>query len=87
MWYVYLLKSKKYKWFYVGITNDLQNRFKMHNLGKVESTEKLKPFVLIYYEALINKYDAAKREKFLKTGWGKNWIKKTLGNYFKELKS
>ena len=87
MWYVYILKSKKYKWFYVGITNDLQNRFKMHNSGKVESTKKLKPFILIYYEALLNKHDAAKREQFLKTGWGKNWIKRALENYLKELKS
>ena len=87
MWYVYILKSKKYKWFYVGITNDLQNRFKMHNSGKVESTKKLKPFILIYYEAHHNRYDAAKREKFLKTGLGKDWIKRTLANYLKELKS
>jgi len=83
MWYVYILKSKKYKWFYVGMTNDLQNRFNLHNKGKVESTKKLKPFILIYYETLINKYDAVKREKFLKTGWGKDWIKRTLENYLK----
>jgi len=81
MWYVYILKSKKYKWFYVGITNDLINRFKLHNSGKVESTKKLKPFILIYYEAHNDRHDAAKREKFLKSGWGKNWIKRTLENY------
>ena len=83
MWYVYILKSKKYKWFYVGITNNLKNRFEMHNNGKVFSTKQFKPFILIYYEALLNKYDAAKREKFLKTGWGKDWIKRTLENYLK----
>jgi len=87
MWYVYILKSKKYKWFYVGITNNLINRFKLHNSGKIESTKKLKPFILIYYEAHNNRYDAAKREKFLKSGWGKNWIKKTLKNYLEKLKS
>ena len=69
------------------MTNDLINRFKLHNSGKVESTKKLKPFILIYYEAYHNRYDAAKREKFLKTGWGKGWIKRTLENYLKELKS
>ena len=69
------------------MTNNLHNRFEMHNSGKVESTKKLKPFVLIYYEAHCNKFDAAKREKFLKTGWGKDWIKRTLENYFKELKN
>jgi len=60
--WVYILKSKKYKWFYVGITNNLINRFKLHNSGKIESTKKLKPFILIYYEAHNNRYDAAKRE-------------------------
>ena len=69
------------------MTNDLQHRFKMHNLGKVESTKKLKPFALVYYEAHLNRYDAVKREKFLKTGWGKDWIKRTLENYLKQLKS
>ncbi len=63
------------------MTNDLISRFKEHNSGKVESTKKLKPFILIYYEAHRNRNDAAKREKFLKTGWGKDWIKRTLENY------
>jgi len=87
MWYVYILRSKKCRWFYVGISNNLRNRFEMHNTGKVDSTKRLKPFALIYYEALLNKYDAAKREKFLKTGWGKDWIKRTLHHYLQELKS
>ena len=87
MWYVYILRSIQYKWFYVGLTNDLQKRYNLHNTGKVESTKKLRPFKLIYYEAHFNKYDAAKREQFLKTGWGKNWIKRTLKNYFSKRKS
>lgn len=54
----------------------------MHNSGKVFSTRLRTPFKPIYYEAHENKYDAAAREQFLKSGWGKNWIKKTLRNYF-----
>jgi predicted GIY-YIG superfamily endonuclease len=42
---------------------------------------------LLYYEAHRDKFDAAKREKFLKTGWGKNWIRRTLKNSLKKLKS
>lgn len=66
---------------YVGMTNDLKQRFALHNQGKIFSTQFRKPFKLIYYEAHQNKHDAAAREKFLKTGWGKNWINKTLQNY------
>jgi len=87
MWYVYILKSRKYHWFYIGLTNNLRDRYKLHNEGKVKSTRKFKPFKLIYYEAYLNRYDTAKREQFLKTGWGKNWIKRTLKNYLSELKS
>lgn len=68
------------------MTNDLKKRLQLHNGGKVLPTSLRRPFVHVYYEAHHNKYDAAAREKFLKTGWGKNWIKKTLKNYFESKK-
>lgn len=55
----------------------------MHNAGKIESTKTRKPFTLIYYEAYRNEKDAFQREKWLKTGWGRNQIKKSLSNYLK----
>jgi len=82
MWYVYILQSTKDHNLYVGMTNDLRRRFEFHNAGKVHSTRSRKPFILIYYEAHHSKYDAAAREKFLKSGWGKGWIKRTLTDYF-----
>jgi putative endonuclease len=82
MWYAYILQSKKDGCLYIGLTNDLRRRLGLHNNGKVHSTRLRKPFSVIYYEAHHNKYDAAKREQFLKTGWGKGWIKRTLANYF-----
>ena len=82
MWYVYILQSKSDNWLYVGITNDLKRRLKLHNQGKIYSTKLRRPFKVIYYEAHTNKYDAARREKFLKTGWGKNWIRRNLNYYF-----
>lgn len=58
----------------------------MHNLGKVFSTQSRRPFTLVYYEAHQNKDDALKREFFLKSGWGKNYIKRILSNYFQAQK-
>ncbi|PIP24489.1 MAG: excinuclease ABC subunit C [Candidatus Nealsonbacteria bacterium CG23_combo_of_CG06-09_8_20_14_all_37_18] len=87
MWYVYILRSNKDKQLYVGLTNDLKKRINEHNMGKVSSTYLRRPFKIIYYEVHTNRYDAAKRERFLKTGWGKNWIKRTLENYFQTFKS
>lgn len=66
MWYVYIIKSLKHRRIYIGLTNDLINRLKMHNDGKVLSTKFYLPWKLIYYEAYLIKDDAVKRERALK---------------------
>lgn len=81
MYYIYILQSKKDKQFYTGYTNDLKNRFKLHNAGKVESTRNRLPLELVYYEVCLNQQDATHREKYLKTAWGKRYIKTILKNY------
>ena len=70
-WYVYILESARDGERYVGLTNDLKRRILEHNQGKSLSTRQRTPFILVYSEAHRNKYDAAAREQFLKTGWGK----------------
>jgi len=82
MYYVYAIQSKKNKTVYVGYTNDLQKRFRLHNLGKIFSTKPYRPFRLMYYEAYRNKDDALERERFFKSGWGKNYLKRVLKHYF-----
>ena len=86
MQYVYILKSKHDKELYVGCTHDLKKRVILHNSKKVKSTAKRVPFSLIYYEAYLNNKDAFVREQFLKTGWGRRYIKKVLGHYFNSQK-
>jgi len=78
MWYVYLLKSIKDSSWYIGCTNDLKDRFKEHNTGKSKYTKDHAPFNLIYYEASLNKKDAFRREKYLKSGYGRRWLKNRL---------
>jgi putative endonuclease len=79
MYYVYLLKSTKNSATYIGYTNDLKKRLLLHNQGKVFSTTKQKPWILIYYEAFFDKSDATGREKALKQdGRSKTWLKKRL---------
>ena len=81
MFYIYILQSKKNKQFYVGYTDDLRNRLKLHNAGRVESTKDRLPMELVYYEACLNQQDATHREKYLKTAWGKRYIKARLKKY------
>jgi len=81
MYYVYLIQSRKDKQFYTGFTGDLQNRLREHNAGKVPSTKERGPFELIYYEACLNEQDALAREKYLKSGMGKRYLKNRLRRF------
>lgn len=85
MQYVYVLQSSKDKNFYTGCTNNLDKRFKEHNEGKVKSIRDRRPLKLIYYEVCINKGDAFAREKYLKSGMGKRYIKNKLKRYLVNL--
>ena len=78
MEYVYVLKSEKDSNLYVGLTGNLRKRFEEHNKGKVFSTKSRTPFTLIYYEACLDRRNAKRREKYLKTAWGKRYLKNRL---------
>lgn len=80
MYYTYILQSRKDNMLYVGFTPDLKNRYEQHSKGKVASTKYRIPFDLIYYEACRSKTDALHREKYLKSSWGKRYIKNRLKN-------
>jgi len=75
MYYVYILQSKKDSRFYTGYTHDLRKRFSERENGIAQSTKGRGPFILIYYEACIDKNDAKARELFLKSGMGKRYIR------------
>ncbi len=81
MFYVYILRSLKDNQFYVGYTKDLKKRYDEHAKGLVDSTKNRRPLKLVYYEACLNQQDATAREKYLKTAWGKRYIKNRLKNY------
>jgi len=81
VYYTYVLQSTKDMGLYTGSTKDLKLRFDQHNKGLVESTKGRKPLNLIYYEACLDKTDAVKREKYLKSYHGKMFLKKRLKSY------
>ncbi len=77
--YVYVLRSTTDDEFYVGLTRDLRARLLAHNTGKVPSTRHRHPLELIYWEGCLNESDAAQREKYQKSAWGKRYIKGRSG--------
>ncbi len=80
MYYVYVLKSLKDGDLYVGKTANLRGRIKQHNDGRVPSTCDRRPLKFIYYEAGNNSKDASHRELYLKTAWGKRYLKLRVKN-------
>ena len=78
MYFVYVLKSLTRKYLYVGLTKDLERRVQEHNSGKEKTTQPYRPFVLVYRESYSSRKEARQREKYLKSGSGKEWLKKIL---------
>ncbi len=81
MYYTYIIKSIKNGKIYTGSTNNLRKRFKEHNDKKSTWTKKSVPWELIYYEACLNEEDSRSREKYLKSGMGKRYIKNRLKRF------
>ena len=73
---VYILYSSKHNKIYCGVTSHLINRFRSHNvLSKKGWTKSFRPWVVIHVEFYKSKTEALKREKNLKSGQGRAWIR------------
>jgi len=82
MYNVYLLESVESGRWYIGYTpSPIKERLIKHNSGIVISTRPFMPWKLIYSESYLNRKDATGREKFLKSGTGRKYLKKQLSNY------
>lgn len=81
-YYVYVLKSLKLNWIYVGSTSNLKARFKSHNDKENLSTKNYAPYQLIFYEAYLSRKDALRRESYFKTTKGKTTLKTMLYDFF-----
>ena len=82
MWYIYLILSKKTGKWYIGSTKDLRKRILYHNSGKSKATKSGIPWEIIYCEISLNKNDARAREKYLKSGMGRRYLKNRLKFFF-----
>ncbi len=80
-YYVYVLFSEKDKKFYTSYTENLKLRLEQHQKGKVESTKDRRPLKLIYFEGCLNQQYAAHREKYLKSFYGKMYLRNRIKSY------
>jgi len=81
MFTVYILLSDKLSRTYVGHTNDLEERLRYHNSGKVTATKYLRPWKVIYTENMTYVKEAKDREQYWKSGAGRRNIKKILEGF------
>ena len=87
MYYTYVLlcidvatDSRK---LYTGYSTDLDVRVLSHRYKSTQTTKNFDKIELIYFEACLNKTDAIRRERQLKTGFGRGYLKRRLEMYFK----
>ena len=80
MYFVYILKSLKDSGYYIGQTENLDDRIKKHNNGQVKSTRSRIPFILIRKESFSTRSEARKRENYLKKLKGGNEFRKIIAS-------
>ena len=78
MCYIYVIRSLSLNTRYVGSTDNVFKRVEEHNLGKCRYTSGRRPWKLILQEKFNTRGEAMKREKFLKSGQGRNYLDKIL---------
>jgi len=71
MYYVYILQSQKDLGFYTGLAKNVSRRLQEHNGGHVKPTKGRIPLKLVYIEEFRTLAQARSREKFFKTGIGR----------------
>ena len=85
MYYVYVLQSLKDKRFYTGFTENLEERIRQHNNKEEPATKARVPFKLVYFEGCLLKKDAIARERQLKSGKGKKYLRIRIKHYLEDL--
>lgn len=80
-YYVYVLQSEKDNHFYVGMTNNISRRLREHNSGQNQSTKSRVPFRLILSEEYNERNEARDREKQLKSGFGREYVKQIVAGW------
>ncbi|HET6540294.1 MAG TPA: GIY-YIG nuclease family protein [Chryseolinea sp.] len=80
MFYVYCLKSLARNYIYVGLTDNLDRRISQHQNGENRTTAPYRPFLLFHTEQFLNRAQARTREKYLKSGVGKEFLKQLLNH-------
>jgi|WetSurMetagenome_2_1015567.scaffolds.fasta_scaffold1357032_2 putative endonuclease len=78
MYYTYILRSERFKRFYIGSTNNIEKRLSGHNAGNTQSTKPFRPWKLLYSEECSTLPEARKREQEIKAWKNPQYMLKAL---------
>jgi putative endonuclease len=78
MYFVYVLGNAATQKHYTGFTTDLVQRLGQHNSGVTKSTKNRGKWELIYWEEFASRSEAVCRERFLKSGQGREELRRIL---------
>jgi len=78
MYYVYVLRSQTAGRLYIGSSATPDERLASHNAGRVKSTRSARPWTRLLLESHPDRQTAEKRERYLKSGWGRRWLSRHL---------
>jgi len=81
---VYVLRSESDFGFYIGFSTDLKRRLSEHTRRTSFATKSRGPWKLIYYEGYLNQEDALGRERYLKSGSGRRFLRAQLRHYLSQ---
>lgn len=76
-----MLRSDSDSGLYIGYSSDLKKRLAQHKRGAATATSYRGPWKLIYYEAYLEQEDALGRERYLKSGGGRRFLRAQLSHY------
>jgi putative endonuclease len=80
MFIVYILFSSKVDQYYVGHTQNIEDRLSRHNSGRSLSTKKGKPWNLVYTETFETRSEAMLREKAIKKMKSRTYLEQLIQN-------
>jgi len=78
MFYVYVIYSQIKNVLYKGLTSNLERRLREHNEGYNQSTKPGSPWKLIYREKFKTRKEARQKEKYFKSGIGREFLRKMV---------
>ena len=80
-YYTYILQSDKDGSFYIGQTENLEERLEKHNLSLSKYTSNKIPWKIVFFEEFETRKEAISRERFLKKQRNRSFYKRSIADF------